>query len=227
MNNFAPRLGFAYALNDKTSIRAGAGIFYTAVPRHRVRPHRRRPSTPIRLRPWSLDSGATRNATLSNPYPQGILTLPPGSSQGDRTFLGLRRREPSYAPRTAIREMYSWNFSIQREVGWDSVLEVNYTGSRGVHLYIAVHQPDAARSEVLAGAERAVHAHQLQARVPNPFYGIITDPQATNLNGPTIQPTGCSAICRSMTARAGPSRTPPIPTITRCRSSGRSASPRA
>ena len=27
-NNFAPRLGFAYALNDKTSIRAGAGIFY-------------------------------------------------------------------------------------------------------------------------------------------------------------------------------------------------------
>ena len=28
-NNFAPRLGFAYALNTKTSIRAGAGIFYT------------------------------------------------------------------------------------------------------------------------------------------------------------------------------------------------------
>src|SRR5204862_7401845 len=27
-NNVAPRLGFAYALNNKTSIRAGAGVFY-------------------------------------------------------------------------------------------------------------------------------------------------------------------------------------------------------
>ena len=31
--------------------------------------------------------------------------------------------------------MYSWNFSVQREVGWNSVLEINYTGSRGAHLY--------------------------------------------------------------------------------------------
>jgi hypothetical protein len=27
----------------------------------------------------------------------------------------------------------------------------------------------------------------LQAKVPNPFYGVITDPQAVNLNAPTVQ----------------------------------------
>jgi hypothetical protein len=27
----------------------------------------------------------------------------------------------------------------------------------------------------------------LNAAVPNPFYGLITDPQATQLNGPTVQ----------------------------------------
>ena len=27
----------------------------------------------------------------------------------------------------------------------------------------------------------------LNAAVPNPFYGLITDPQATALNGPTVQ----------------------------------------
>jgi len=135
---------------------------------------------------WSLDSNATRYATLSNPYPNA-LTLPLRSSQGDSTFLGLGAgtivRSTGQNP-----ELYNWNASIQREVGWDSLIEINYTGNRGVKL------PDAARTSLSLldpgnwlGANAKYTRQQLQAAVANPFYGIITDPKATNLNRQTVQ----------------------------------------
>src|SRR5258708_17976119 len=131
MNNFAPRLGFAYAVNSKTSVRAGAVLFYSRS-RATVAGHTGSAFNTNASVPWSLDSGATRNATLSNPYPQGILT-PPGSTQGDATFIGLGVGTITRYNRNP--EMYSWNWSIQREIGWNAVFEANYTGSRGVHLY--------------------------------------------------------------------------------------------
>src|SRR5437870_2307977 len=79
-NNFGPRFGFAYALNDKTAIRAGAGKFYL-LSRATVSGHTGAAFNTDAAVPWSLDSNATRNATLSDPYPQGILT-PPGRSLG-------------------------------------------------------------------------------------------------------------------------------------------------
>jgi hypothetical protein len=182
MNNFAPRLGFAYAANSKTSIRAGAGIFYS-LSRATVSGHTGAAFNTNASVPWSLDSGATRNATLSNPYPQGILT-PPGSSQGDSTFLGLGVGTITRANRNP--EMYSWNLSLQREIGWNSLLEVNYTGSRGVHLYSPYTSLSPLPLQYWMGPN-AMTRNQLQAAVPNPFFGIITDPKATNLNGKTIQ----------------------------------------
>jgi hypothetical protein len=80
---------------------------------------------------WSRDANATPFGSLSNPYPNG-LNLPVGNSLGPMTFVGLGagtivrdNRNPEY---------HSWNFSIQRELPSHSVLEVNYTGSRGTHL---------------------------------------------------------------------------------------------
>src|SRR2546425_2838857 len=130
-NNFGPRLGFAYALNDKTAIRAAAGKFFL-LSRATVSGHTGAAFNTDAAVPWSLDSGATRNATLSNPYPQGILT-PPGGSLGDMTFIGLG--VGTITRQTRNPEIYSWNLSIQRDIGWSSMVEVNYTGSRGVHLY--------------------------------------------------------------------------------------------
>lgn len=187
MNNIAPRLGIAYALNPKTSIRTGAGIFYT-LSRATVSGHTgsmfNTNSTPV----WTLDSNATRYITMSNPYPQG-LTLPLGSSQGDATFIGMGAgtilRNTAQNP-----EMYQWNFSIQREVGFGSLLEVNYLGSRGAKLTNAAATSLSLLNPIYwlnPGSGAQYTRQQLQAAVPNPFYGIITNPLATNMRNPTIQ----------------------------------------
>jgi len=185
-NNFGPRLGLAYALTPKTSIRAGAGLFYS-LSRATVAGHTGSPFNVNSGMTWTLDSNATRFITgLSNPYPNG-LTVPMGSSLGDKTFLG---RGGSTIVRSTGRnpELYNWNISIQREVGWESLIEVNYTGNRGVKL------TDAARTSLSMlndaywlGSKALYTRQQLQAAVPNPFYGVITDPQANNYNKPTIQ----------------------------------------
>jgi hypothetical protein len=109
------------------------------------------------------------------------MLLPPGRALGDRTLIGLNagtilpsnNRNPEY---------HSWNLSVQREVGWSSVIETNYTGSRGTHLLVPITTLTALDPKYWSMGRTA-----LNAAVPNPFYGLITDPLATDLNGPTVQ----------------------------------------
>jgi hypothetical protein len=167
MNNWQPRIGFAYAATPKTAIRAGYGLFYT-LSRATVFG---RPGTGFTINSpaiWSLDSNATLNARLNNPYPNGLL-LPPGRAQGDATLLGFNastivpsnNRNPEY---------HSWNLSIQRELPLHSVLEVNYTGSRGVHLFVPI-----TTLSPLAPQNWSQGRTALNGLVPNPFFGQITD----------------------------------------------------
>jgi hypothetical protein len=179
LNNWQPRIGLAYALNNKTSLRAGYGLFYQ-LSRSTVYGHTGAGFNVNSNPTFTLDSNATLWARLNNPYPNGML-LPPGSSLGDKTFIGLgagtilgsNNRNPEY---------HSWNVSIQREVGFQSVLEVNYTGSRGTHLFLPVTTLTPLHP-MYWGMGRTT----LQSRVANPFYGQITDPKAVDLNGQTVQ----------------------------------------
>ncbi len=176
-NNWQPRIGFAYGANAKTSIRAGYGLFYT-LSRATVFG---RPGTGFTINSpaiWTLDSNATLIARLNNPFPNGLL-LPPGRSQGDNTLLGFgastilssNNRNPEY---------HSWNLSIQRELPMQSVLELNYTGSRGVHLFVPI-----TTLSPLAPSNWGLGRTALAALVPNPFYGQITDSRSP-LSQPTV-----------------------------------------
>jgi hypothetical protein len=177
MNNFSPRVGFAWAVNNKTAIRAGAAILYS-LSRATVFGRPGAGFTTDSQVIWTRDSGATRNVTLQNPYPDGLL-FPPGSSQGDRSFIGLG--VGTIARENVNPEYYSWNLSIQRELGWQSILEINYTGSRGAHLLM----PDTGIT-YLNPEHWALGRPFLQALVPNPFFGQITDTRG-QLAGQNVQ----------------------------------------
>ncbi|MBS1807818.1 MAG: TonB-dependent receptor [Acidobacteria bacterium] len=178
MNNWQPRIGFAFAVNPKTAIRGGYGLFFQ-LSRATVFG---RPGTGFTINSpvvWTTDSNATLNRRLSNPFPDGIL-LPPGRSQGDATLLGFgvgtilpsNNRNPEY---------HSWNLSIQRELPMQSVLELNYTGSRGTHLFMPITTLSPLPQKYWSQGRTA-----LQAQVTNPFYGQITDPRS-QLSGRTVQ----------------------------------------
>jgi len=170
-NNIQPRVGFAYQLNEKTAIRAGYGIFYT-VSRASIKGHTGQGFSTDSAPEWSRDGNLTRYATPENPYPDG-LNIPPGNSLGAATFLGLgvgTETRPNQNP-----QYQQWNFSIQRALPGNSVLQVNYTGGKGTHLYFGGGTENQDRMPLSYwGLGRTA----LNGLVPNPFYGVITDPKS-------------------------------------------------
>ena len=79
-------------------------------------------------------------------------------------------------------EYHSWNLSIQREVGWQSVVEINYTGSRGTHLFM----PITTLSPLDPSPSGRKAAPLSTQQVTNPFFGQITDSRSS-LSLPTVQ----------------------------------------
>jgi Carboxypeptidase regulatory-like domain len=180
--NFQPRFGFAYALNSKTSIRAAYGIFYT-VSRHTVKGE---VGTGFGFTdsstPWTLDGGFTQYATFANPWPAG-LTLPPGRNPS--AFLGMDAGTP--LPYDRNPQYQQWNFSLQREVPGHGVVEINYSASKGTRLYLGDTNDGVAQLNNLYPMYWSMGVDKLTSLVPNPFYGVITNPTATDYNQPTIQ----------------------------------------
>lgn len=173
--NFQPRAGFAYALDDKTTIRSGYGLFYT-LSRASVRGSIGTGFSSQSSVDWSRDSNLTRYAALSNPYPDGM-NLPPGRSLGPMTFIGMGAN--TVVPENIKPLYHSWNFSIQRQMG-SSVIEMNYTGTRGNQMYL----PDLTMSH-LPTQYWGLGRNTLTAMVANPFYGVITDTRSS-MSAPTI-----------------------------------------
>ncbi len=129
-NNFAPRLGLAYQLNDKTAIRAGFAQLFgpsTLAAQGTVGPYGFRVETP-----WitSLD-GFTPLNYLNNPFPGGFPPVP-GSSLGASTALGSNLDAPLANTNTPYTLQY--NFTVQRELPGAILLEAAFVGNRGRQL---------------------------------------------------------------------------------------------
>jgi hypothetical protein len=181
-NNISPRAGFAYALNPKTVIRGGYGIFY--IPFIGAAAGAGAGIAGFQsFTPWlnSLD-GLTPLNYLSNAFPGG-LDLPARASQGLLTNVGSSfgdtGRDGAIDRRLRVGYMQQWNFNVQRELPGSLAVEAAYAGSKGTKLPNGPfgHQENQLRPEYMALGTA------LQQLVPNPFFGIITT------RGALAQPT--------------------------------------
>jgi hypothetical protein len=177
---FGPRVGVAYALNNKTTIRGGWGIFYA----------------PIRFADdASLALGYTQSTSyvasnngnanpansLTNPYPGGVLQ-PVGNSLGALTGIGSNFN--FLDQNRTSGKVYQYSVDVQRELPGSIALELGYIGSSSSHLQTAstgtgnynINQvPDSALG--LGSA--------LSSSVANPYYqhggaGVVGSPTVTN-----------------------------------------------
>ena len=129
-----PPIGLAYSINDKTVIQAGYNIAY--------------------LNGGSYEYGTSKVATTYGNLLQGsyfassiggttpaygswdarALPAPPKESVGPS--LGLGSRIEAFDPVQAGRLPYlqQWNFNVQRQLPWNTFLQVAYIGNHGLHL---------------------------------------------------------------------------------------------
>src|SRR5262249_50809664 len=159
-NNFAPRLGFAYNLLDKTVVRGGYGVGYIHF--NRI---------------GSADLLATNfpQITRANVTQNAAVALCAGTVFTDNCFrptqagypTGLPNNVVLFTPREA-RTAYiqNWQLSIQRELPGNMLLDVAYVGNHAVKLILLA---DYNQARPLTAAELALPAAQqpsLDARRP-------------------------------------------------------------
>ncbi len=198
---FAPRAGFAYRVNDKTTVRGGYGLFYvplalqetTAQGNNFTTALLQSPSTGQIVQPGG---SGTPSAFLSNPFPNGLPT-PPGSSLGASTLIG----QDIFAvePKRGTAYDQQWNFVIQRQLARNLVLDLGYVGSHGVRLpiqqanlnqlppeFLAYARANFASARDINGNPATSVAQFFTQQVANPFFGVITNPNSA-LRNPTVQ----------------------------------------
>ncbi len=110
-NNFQPRVGIAYALNDKNVFRAGVGRFMTRLGIS--------DSVFLGGNPPLQPTVSITNGNVDNPGGKAGNVFTQQITSQDRVF-----KNP---------EAWTWNGTFEREIGFSTKLEVSYVGRRGLH----------------------------------------------------------------------------------------------
>ncbi|MGA3168506.1 MAG: TonB-dependent receptor [Terriglobia bacterium] len=185
--DIGPRLSLAYRLDNSTVLRTGYGLFYNPTQWGTTG------AGPVgnegfeSITNWNTTmngDGVTPWSRQSDPFPGGPL-LPTGPSLGNLTNLGIGITE---GERNANIPPYTqtWSFGIQRQISGNWLLDVNYVGTKGTHLYY--HSAGGMQHFGTWIENEATDADlrtALGTYVPNPYYGIITTP-GSGMTGPKI-----------------------------------------
>jgi hypothetical protein len=124
-NNFAPRLGFSYALDPKTVVRGSFGTFYGGLGFQAIA-QLGAANVPysVSITEVSATTAATSRVQLSNGFPAGFLD----------PARAVNPAAVSFAEDFPIAEIYQWNLNVQRELFGQTVFSVAYVGSGSAYL---------------------------------------------------------------------------------------------
>lgn len=177
--DWQPRFGFAYQFSPKWVLRGGWGVYYsqsrsgvTGVAPYSTQGF----NQTTNLVTTYLNDGATPYLRLSNPYPNGLIQ-PPGNSLGLLNDVGFGAFGPLRNVKTTPSEE-SWTLGIQRQLPWNTLLDVEYVGKKGTNLYFGGNN----QIDILPVSVENYTPDQvgnlLNNFVQNPFQGYITNPNS-------------------------------------------------
>jgi len=188
-NDVGPRLGFAYAIDPKTVVRGGAGIYFGMSPATNFQ----YTGTAFRTTStifFTTNNFATQSATLANPFPGGFAG-PQDKKYGALAEWGYSNGNDLGTTAARDADIYQWNLGIQRELPSQIVLGIDYVSNRSTHLpWSGTNNRDFISSALLAKVAAAVTptdatcsadscvSNFLNSLVYNPFYAMFTPPCA-------------------------------------------------
>jgi hypothetical protein len=187
---YGPRLGIAYALNDKTVVRTGYGIFYTQA---------FYPGWGGGVDQTGLNSTASVGATgldaldpafyWQNGFPIASVAKPPFI---DGSFVN-GQSGPNYRPTDGNRLSYSqqWNFTMEHQLTSNTMVSVAYVGNKGTRLPSQILPLNVLNPSLLSQygsklTDQFTATDTMVDGVAAPYAGWASQLLATNVCQPTV-----------------------------------------
>jgi outer membrane receptor protein involved in Fe transport len=186
LNNFAPRLGFAWNIRPHTVIRSAYGFYYDYIPMHLMQANftnsagiSQNPIGPEAVVPLNFNQDAY-NGTQAGP----AFTTVAGPPVQPSIFVTDHNLRTPY--------VQSWNLNIQHEFDPALAVEAGYVGSKGtrlVRLYDinqdGINANYSSIDNLSTGTSSTYHAGQLTVRLQNwhRFSGFSTYTYGKSLDG--------------------------------------------
>ena len=169
-DNFAPRLGFTYALTPQTVVRAGFGIVF--IDQSGITTPFTTPQFPF-IQNVAQKTPDSVNAAFALSKGPSVAPIPltPDAGLGQSVYTVNRQLGSGY--------VQQWNLAVQRAVTSNLSVDIAYAGS---HI-VRVGLPDKNLNQLTA-AQLGQGSTALQAPVTNPYFGQI--PSSSSIGGSTI-----------------------------------------
>ncbi len=168
-NNFLPRIGFAWQVSRRTTIRSGYGIFYGSIGVNSTIAQQSGFSQSTPIQP-TLDNGLTFRALASNPFPTGLLPVA-GAAGGLSTYLGQAFTFDN--PNKRMPYSQRWSLAVQELLPSQIMVEASYVGNRSTHVGGArqINAVPAQYMSKLLTRDNTNNSY-MAATVANPMYGL-------------------------------------------------------
>jgi hypothetical protein len=187
LNNFQPRLGFAYQVFPGTVFRAGYGIIYFNTVEGPIATGftQSTGNTTLGTGGYNVNAAGQPVTTLSNPFPTGI-NLPTGSSLGLSSAIGSN---VSFNDQNHMQpKAQQITVNIQQQFFGDLQVQIGYVNNRPSELEVSQNINVLPQQYYSTGTDPVANlANQayLNTPVPNPMAGKV--PANSTLNAATIQ----------------------------------------
>ncbi len=178
--NFGPRLGVAYAVNDKTVIQAGFNISYLNGGSYEYG------TSKVATQYGNLLQGSFQvasNKTMTPAYGNWDtrpLPAPPNGAVGPT--LGIGTQINYFDPKNSGRPPYlqQWNANLQREMPWNTFFQVAYIGNHAVRVPGQLNPISQGNPSVLLPYGSLLKANindpaAIAAGIRSPYPGFATD----------------------------------------------------
>jgi Carboxypeptidase regulatory-like domain len=191
-HGFAPRIGFAESLDQKTVIRGGYGLFWIPIDANWATNPLNDPVNSIQTNYHGNIAANTPINTITTPWPEFIPA--PGrnpSFQGALLGQGITIANPNFK----YGYTQQWNLDLQRELPGAFFADIAYSGLKGTHLPQYSQQVDQIGDNYLAQAAEQSAAGQpvaIAQQVTNPYFSVASPgsplSSATTLAGNLLRP---------------------------------------
>ena len=165
LNKMGPRIGLAWQMDSKTTIRGGYGLYWA--PQFAIgTPYNPPGYTATSTYVASNDGNSTPANSLTNPFPTG-LAKPTGNSLGDLS--GIGQSLSIIDPNARSPRVHQYSIDVQRQLPFGIAIEVGYVGSHSTHLTQATANINI--NALYPALITPALISSASSSVPNPFYG--------------------------------------------------------